>query len=143
VNTDYRAYLAPFGRLLLIAVFLLSGLSKIGNPSGTIAYIGSTGAPLPVVGYALSVAIEVGVSLLLLLGYKTRAAATILALFCVATALLFHSNLADQNQMIHFMKNMAIAGGLLQLVAFGAGAISIDNRHHRDRARTGDVSLAD
>jgi putative oxidoreductase len=65
---------------------------------------------------------------LLLIGYKTRAAATILALICVATALLFHNNLADQNQMIHFMKNIAIAGGFLQLVAFGAGAVSLDAR---------------
>ena len=58
MNTEYRAYLAPLGRLLLVAVFLLSGAGKLADPSGTIAFIGSTGAPLPAAGYALSVAIR-------------------------------------------------------------------------------------
>src|ERR1700760_4025962 len=114
MNSDYRAYLAPLGRLLLVAVFLLSGVGKIANPSGTIAFISSTGAPFPVLGYALAVAIELGVSASFLLGYRTRATAAILALFCLATAMLFHRNLADQNQMINFMKNFAMAGGFLQ-----------------------------
>jgi putative oxidoreductase len=131
MNSDYRTYLAPFGRLLLVALFLLSGSGKIANPSGTIAYISSTGAPLPAVGYALSVAIELGASTLFLLGYRTRATATILALFCVATALLFHSNLADQDQVLNLMKNIAIAGGFLQVVAVGAGPFSIDARLSR------------
>jgi len=128
MNTDYRAYLAPLGRLLLVAIFLLSGLGKLADPNGTIAFIGSTGAPLPAVGYALSVAIELGASTLFLLGYKTRAAATVLALFCVATALLFHNKLGDQNQMNNFMKNFAMAGGFLQVVALGAGAFTLDAR---------------
>lgn len=128
MNTDYRIYLAPLGRLLLVAVFLLSGSGKLADPSGTIAFIGSTGAPLPAVGYALAVAIELGVSALFLIGYQTRAAAAILALFCVATALLFHNNFADRNQMINFMKNLAMAGGFLQVVALGAGSFSLDAR---------------
>jgi putative oxidoreductase len=128
MNADYRIYLAPLGRLLLVAVFLLSGSGKLADPSGTIAFIGSTGAPLPAVGYALSVAIELGVSALFLIGYQTRVAAAILALFCVATALLFHNNFADQNQMINFMKNLAMAGGFLQVVALGAGSFSLDAR---------------
>jgi putative oxidoreductase len=128
MSTDYRAYLAPLGRLLLVAVFLLSGAGKLADPSGTIAFIGSTGAPLPAVGYALSVVVELGVSALFLLGYYTRAAAAVLALFCIATALLFHNNFADQNQMINFMKNLAMAGGFLQVVALGAGSFSLDAR---------------
>ncbi len=128
MNSDYRAYLAPLGRLLLVAVFLLSGVGKIANPGGTIAFISATGAPLPAVGYALSVAVELGVSALFLLGYMTRAAAAILALFCVATALLFHNNFADQNQTINFMKNFAMAGGFLQVIALGAGPFALDAR---------------
>ncbi len=128
MNSDYRTYLAPLGRLLLVAVFLLSGSGKVADPHGTIAFIGSTGAPLPAVGYALSVATELGVSVLFLIGYQTRAAAAILALFCIATAMLFHNNFADQNQMINFMKNFSMAGGFLQVVALGAGAFTLDAR---------------
>jgi putative oxidoreductase len=133
MNTEYRAYLAPLGRLLLVAVFLLSGAGKLADPSGTIAFIGSTGAPLPAAGYALSVAIELGVSALFLVGYRTRTAAAVLALFCVATALLFHRNFADQNQTINFMKNFAMAGGFLQVVALGAGSFSLDARLSRGK----------
>jgi putative oxidoreductase len=133
MNTDYRTYLGPFGRLLLVALFLLSGVGKIANPSGTIAFIGSTGAPLPAVGFAISVAIELGVGTLFLLGYWTRSAATVLALFCAATALLFHNNFADQNQMINFMKNVSMAGGFLQVVALGGGAFTLDARLSRNK----------
>ena len=66
--------------------------------------------------------------LALLVGFQTRLVAAALAIFTLATAVLFHNNMADQNQMIHFMKNLAITGGLLQVVAFGAGAFSLDNR---------------
>jgi putative oxidoreductase len=69
-----------------------------------------------------------GGGLLLISGFRARIAATALALFAIATAASFHSNFADQNQMIHFLKNVMITGGLLQIVAFGAGALSIDNR---------------
>jgi putative oxidoreductase len=117
----------------LVAIFLLSGSGKLADPSGTIAFIGSTGAHLPAVGYALSVAIELGVSTLFLLGYKTRSAAAVLALFCVATALLFHNKLGDQNQMNNFMKNFAMAGGFLQIVALGAGTFTLDARLSRSK----------
>jgi len=65
---------------------------------------------------------------LLIAGFKARTVAAVLALFSLGTAATFHSNFADQNQMIHFLKNVMMAGGLLQIVAFGAGALSIDNR---------------
>lgn len=67
-------------------------------------------------------------SVLLGLGYRTRLVAALLAAYAVATALIFHHALADQNQLFHFLKNLAMAGGLLQVVAFGAGAFSLDNR---------------
>ena len=65
-----------------------------------------------------------------------------LALFCLTTAFFFHTDFADPNQTFHFIKNLIMTGGLLQIVASGAGAISIDNRHAKDRARAGDAALA-
>lgn len=72
---------------------------------------------------------EVGGGLLLIVGYQARIAAAALAVFTVLAAVFFHNSFADQNQMIHFMKNLAITGGLLQVIAFGAGALSLDNRN--------------
>ena len=117
----------PFvGRILLSAIFLASAAGKIQAPAGTIEYIGSAGLPLPQVAYALAVLIELAGGLALLVGYRTRIAAGALALFSLAAAVGFHSNLADLNQFIHFFKNVAMTGGLLQVVAFGAGAFSVD-----------------
>src|ERR1700742_4378244 len=127
-NQDHTHYLPAFGRLLLATIFIMSGLSKLAAPAATIAYIGSTGAPLPVVGYGLALIIELGGGVLILVGYKARLTAFVMALFCVVTALLFHHALGDQNQMIHFLKNIAMAGGFLQVTAFGAGTFSLDSR---------------
>ena len=90
--------------------------------------------PFAPLGFALAVVVEIGLGLLLLLGYRTRAVALGLALWCIVTAVFFHRNFADQNMMIQFLKNLMIAGGLLQIVHFGAGAVSLDNR---GRARSG------
>jgi putative oxidoreductase len=84
--------------------------------------------PLPPLAFAVAVAVELGGGILLIAGFRTRLVAAALVLFSLATAVSFHSNFADQNQMIHFLKNVMIAGGLLQIAAFGAGALSIDNR---------------
>jgi putative oxidoreductase len=78
--------------------------------------------------YVIALVVEIGGGLLLLIGYRARLAAAALALFTVAAAIFFHGNFADQNQMIHFIKNLAIAGGLLQVVATGASALSLDGR---------------
>jgi putative oxidoreductase len=121
-------YLPALGRLLIALIFVMSGLSKIAAPANTMAYIQSAGAPFAPAAFAIAVIAEVGGGLALLLGFQTRLAATMLAIFTLATAVLFHNNMADQNQMIHFLKNVAITGGLLQVVAFGAGAFSLDNR---------------
>jgi len=79
---------------------------------------------------------------LLVVGFRTRFAAIALALFSLAAAAAFHSNFADADQMIHFFKNVMIAGGLLQIVAFGAGALSIDNRSGKGGEVTANLSLA-
>jgi putative oxidoreductase len=119
----------PFiGRVLLSGIFLLSGFSKLTNPAGAIGYIDSVGLPFPELALIGAIALELIGGLLLILGFRTKLVAALLAAFSVATALGFHSNLADQNAFIHFFKNIAMAGGLLQIVAFGAGRLSVDER---------------
>jgi putative oxidoreductase len=76
----------------------------------------------------VAVIVELGGGLLLIAGYQVRLVAVALAVFSIAAAASFHNNFADQNQMIHFLKDVMIAGGLLQIAAFGAGAFSLDNR---------------
>jgi putative oxidoreductase len=121
--------IAPLvGRFLIAPLFLLSGLSKLSAPAATIGFIASSGLPVPALGFALAVLVEVVGSLMLVVGYRVRLVASIMALFTLATALAFHANLADQDQFIHFFKNVSIAGGLLQVVAFGAGRFSLDSR---------------
>lgn len=113
-------------RLLLAHIFLLAGISKITGYAGTQGYMESMGVPgalLPLV-----IALEIGGSLALIVGLFTRWAALALAGFCVASALIFHRNFAEQMQMILFMKNFAMAGGLLLLYVQGAGAFSLDAR---------------
>jgi len=117
------------GRVLLASLFLLSGLSKLGAYGATGAYMSSAGVPgalLPVV-----IAVEVLGSLAVILGWKTRAAATLLAGFSLLTAFVFHNNFSDQIQMIMFLKNVSIAGGFLLLLARGAGPFSLDRRSAR------------
>ncbi|MCA1457085.1 DoxX family protein [Bradyrhizobium sp. BRP22] len=121
-------YLPALGRLLIALIFVMSGVAKIAAPANTIAYIQSVGAPFARVAFAVAVVVEVGGGLALIAGFQTRLTATALAIFTLATAILFHNNMADQNEMVHFMKNIAITGGLLQVIAFGAGAFSLDNR---------------
>lgn len=123
-----QRYLPLAGRILIAIIFVMSGIGKIANPSAMIGYISSAGLPLPEVGLGIAILIEVGGGLLLVLGYRTRLIALILAAFCVVTAAAFHKNFADQEQMINFLKNISMAGGLLQVVAFGAGGLSIDAR---------------
>jgi putative oxidoreductase len=136
------SYLAFAGRLLIGVPFAMSGLSKLTAYGATTAMIGAVGLPVPPLAYAVAVAVELGGGLLLIAGFQTRIVAIALALFSLATALSFHSNFADQNQMIHFLKNVMMAGGLLQVVAFGAGSFSIDSRVTKVRATNEGVALA-
>jgi len=117
---------APAGRILISLIFVYSGLGKITGYAGTQGYMEAMGVPgalLPLV-----IAVEVLGGLAVILGWHTRIAAFLLAGFSLLSALLFHANFGDQGQMIHFMKNVAIAGGFLMIVAHGAGAYSLDNR---------------
>ena len=114
------------GRILMAVLFVPAGYSKITGYSGTAGYMESIGVPgilLPLV-----IIVELLGGLAILLGWQTRIAAFLLAGFCLVAALLFHFQPADQMQMILFTKNLAIAGGLLFLVANGAGALSLDAR---------------
>jgi putative oxidoreductase len=85
-------------------------------------------SPLAPLGWLIAVVIEAGRGLLLLLGFRGRPVDFVVALFNLATAVIFHRNFADQNQMIHFLKNVMLVGGLLQIVHCGAGAFSLDAR---------------
>jgi len=114
------------GRVLLAVLFLLSGIGKVGAYSATGAYMSAFGVPsalLPVV-----IATEVLGALAIILGWKARVAGFLLAGFCLLTASIFHHNLADQTQLVHFFKDLGLAGGLLLLVANGAGPLSLDRR---------------
>jgi len=126
--SNSNATISLIGRILLSAIFILSGFSKIAAPAAMVGYIESVGLPFPQLALGIAIAVELGGGLLLIAGYRTRLVALGLAVFSVVTALGFHHNLADQNQFIHFFKNIAMAGGLLQVVAFGAGRFSLDAR---------------
>jgi putative oxidoreductase len=121
-------YLPFAGRLMIGLPFAMSGLGKLAAYGATTAMIGAAGMPFPPLAYAVAVAVELGGGVLLVAGYQARVVATALAVFSLAAAVSFHNNFADQNQMIHFLKNVMMAGGLLQIAAFGAGALSVDNR---------------
>ena len=114
------------GRVLIAAIFLLSGASKIAAPDGTIGFIQAAGLPFPPLAFAAAVLVELAGGLALIAGYRARLVAIVLAIFSVATAFAFHNNFADPDQFIHFFKNIAMAGGLLQIVAFGGGRFSLD-----------------
>ena len=128
--TSNTRYLPAVGRILIGGIFAMSGLTKAFAYAGTTAAIAAVGLPFAPLGWAVALAVEIGLGLLLLLGWRARTAAAALALWCLVTAVFFHRNFADQNMMIHFLKNLMLAGGLLQIVHFGAGAFSLDARRN-------------
>ena len=117
------------GRLLVAHIFILSGINKISGYGDTQGYMEAFGVPgilLPLV-----ILVEVGAGLALVAGFLTRYAAWALAAFSLLAAFIFHTNFGDQTQMIMFMKNLAIAGGLLFLSVSGPGALSVDAMRRR------------
>jgi putative oxidoreductase len=117
------------GRILIAAIFLLAGLNKIGGYAGTQGYMESMGVPgglLPLV-----IAVEVLGAVAIIAGWHTRLFAFLLAGFSIVSALIFHRALGDPIQFILFMKNLAMAGGFLFLVARGPGDWSLDARNGR------------
>lgn len=114
------------GRILISVIFITSGYAKLTSIGGTAGYFGGLGLPAPMVTAWVVALLEFVGGLAILVGFKTRIAALLLALFCAGSALIAHFDFADQMQSIQFMKNLAIAGGLLVLAAFGPAALSVD-----------------
>ena len=115
-----------FGRVLISALFFLNGIFKINNYEGTIGWMESFGLPgiliIPAIG------LEIIGPILIIIGYQTRIAAAALSLFCLATAIIFHNDFADQVQLTAFLKNIALAGGFLFLVVNGAKGYCLDKK---------------
>ncbi len=121
-----QSYAAPAGRVLIASIFVMAGLNKISGYEGTQGYMEAVGVPgalLP-----LTILFEVGAGLAVIAGWWTRSAAFALAGFSILTGIIFHFDPADQMQFTLFVKNIAIAGGFLFLVANGPGAFALDNR---------------
>ncbi len=129
------ALAAPLGRLLVGGFFALAGFNKLQGYAATQSYMeafGIPGALLPLV-----IALELGGGLALILGWQTRLVAAAIAGFSVVAAFFFHGDFSDQTQSILFMKNIAIAGGMLAFVGLGAGPLSLDGRSRGDARPAG------
>jgi len=116
------------GRLLMSAIFIQAGVMKAMAPAATIAYFAKDGLVMPGAAYAVALVVEIAGGILFLVGWRARLTALVLAVWCVATAMVAHYHPADREQMINFMKNICMTGGFLQVVAFGAGRLSVDRR---------------
>jgi putative oxidoreductase len=133
MNSGLSSSAALVGRVMLAAMFVLAGISKIGGFDGTVAYIASKGLPLPMVAAAGTVLLEIAGGLALITGWRARWAALALAVFTVVASVIFHAYWAlpveeQRMQQLMFMKNMAVTGGLLMVFALGAGRFSLDER---------------
>ena len=117
---------APIGRLLISFIFLMSGLNKISNYANTSGWMESMGVSSSLL--PLVIIIEILAAIAIIVGWKTKIAAFLLAGFCVLTGLIFHNDFSNQVEMIMLMKNFAIAGGFLILVANGPGNFSLDKK---------------
>ena len=121
------------GRILLSAIFLMSGIGKIGGFAGTAGYMASKGLPMVEVLLAMTIVIEIGAALMIIAGFKARLGATALFLWMLPVTFLFHNFWAmpaDQQmiQQIMFMKNLGLMGGMLYIMAFGSGSMSMDKK---------------
>ena len=121
-----QSIVSAAGRVLLAALFLVSGFGKLAAPSATKAYILAAAMPFPHLAYLVALAVEIGLAMALLLGCRTRVVAALMAAFTVATAFAFHAPFADPSQMTAFLKNLAISGGLLHVSAYSAGSFALD-----------------
>lgn len=132
MNT-YSNALSLIGRIFLAVIFLVSGFGKIGGFDGLIGQIASKGFPLPEAFAVATIVIEIGVAAMLVFGWKARWAAFLLAVFTAIVTLFFHNFWAvpeaqKMMQQIQFLKNLALIGGLLMVMAFGPGRLSVDKR---------------
>jgi putative oxidoreductase len=123
---NLKTYLPPFGRLLMSSLFIWDGIRQLRSPSVFAQYFASIHVPLPDVAIWISIPIHLLGGMAVLVGFKARWAAALLALLSVATAFGVHLPIGDQDNMIHFYKNLVMTGGFLYVIAFDAGAVSID-----------------
>lgn len=132
--TDIINKLGPVvGRILLAAIFLMSGIGKIGAFSGTAGYMLSKGLPMTEVLLAITIVIEIGGALMLILGWQAKLGAAALFLWMIPVTLVFHNFWAmppadQQMQIIMFMKNLGLMGGMLYIMAYGSGPMSVDKK---------------
>ena len=133
---DAKTYLAPLGRLLLASLFIYAGYTKlfVFGPEGTAQFFVKAGAPIPEISNWIAIIVELIGGIMILIGLQARWVALVLAIWCVATAFGFHLPAsAMMHDMNHFYKNLAIAGGLLYVVAYGAGRLSVDHAMGLDK----------
>ena len=128
MKTGTLDWVALAGRVLMSVIFIWGGYGKAIAPGATMGFFGHLGLPLPGAAYAVSLVVEIGGGVLFLVGFRTRLTGLVLAVWCIATALVAHYHPENREQMINFMKNVCMAGGFLQAVAFGAGRLSADRR---------------
>ena len=121
------------GRILISALFLLNGIFKISNYDGTIGWMESFG--MPGILIIPAIILEIAGPVLIIIGYKTKLAAGLLSLFCIATAFIFHNDFGNQMQLTSFLKNIALAGGFLILFVNGAKGFSLDNKLNKRNVR--------
>ena len=113
-------------RVFISLIFLLSGINKIGNYDGTVGWMESIG--MPGIFLIPAIILEIVAPMLIMIGYKVKISAALLSVFCVTTAIIFHSDFSDQMQFISFMKNIGLAGGFLFIVVNGAKDFSLDKK---------------
>jgi putative oxidoreductase len=121
------------GRIALSLIFIIAGMNKIIGFEATLVYMNNKSLWLPEISLIIAIVVELGVGLMLLVGWKTRFSALVIACFVLAATLIFHpfwqfDGMQWQNQFNHFFKNIAIIGGLLYVLAYGGGCYSIDQR---------------
>ena len=121
-----KAFFILIGRILLVLIFLNSGIGKVGNFEGTAQYMAKFGMSNTTLFLLGAIVFELLGSITVILGYFTRFGALLLLIFLIPTTLIFHTNFADPMQKIHFMKNVSMFGGCFILLAAGAGRFSLD-----------------
>jgi putative oxidoreductase len=123
-----KDYIPLVARFFIAAIFLMSGAGKIADPAGTQQYMAAYGMPLTGLFLLGAIVFEVAGGISVLTGFKARWGAVALIVFLIPTTLIFHTAFAERLQVIMFMKNLAIMGGLLMIAYFGAGPVSLDAR---------------
>ncbi|MEX2493885.1 MAG: DoxX family protein [Nitrospirales bacterium] len=146
-SQPYDSFFMLLGRIMLGALFLLSGMHKIANPEATQQYMASMGMPATEIFLIGAILVEIGAGLSLLLGFWTHVGSTILFLFMIPTTLIFHTDFSNQTQFIMFLKNIAMMGGLLYVSVWGPGRFSLDMylgpTSERIKAQMEKISLID